>query len=517
MKQERAVLYTRVSTDEQAKHGHSLPHQLEVLTRYCEIRNIEVVAHFQEDYSAKNFNRPEFIKMEKFVKANRKTINKVLVHKWDRFSRNVEEAFTQIRKFKEIGVEINSVESAVDFTNRDSKALLALHLVLPEIENDKNSDRTTEGSRKARRMGCWTGPPPFGYVNARDENNKSTLVPNEHAVLVKECFEQLATGLYSAEEIRKRYYNKGLKLQKQAFLNLIRNFAYTGKIFIKAWRDQPEEVVNGLHEGIVSEELFKTVQDRLDGRVKFRGIPSTKNERFPLRGYLKCNICESKLTGSRSKSRNGDYHYYYHCQNGCKERFRADIAHATFEEGLKRLQFSPEVRELFLQISKDLYQKNQGNVTNEVNKLLDEIKEKEILIESADDKYLKGELNKERYESAISRYQKIILENRVTIQELKAESTEIIKYLKYSSSLLTDIASHYENSSLEIKQKLIGSIFPEKLIFFENKYRTKRLNSVIGLITISNNAFEVEEPKKASSKAGLSTKAPEAGLEPATL
>jgi DNA invertase Pin-like site-specific DNA recombinase len=48
-----------VSSDEQAK-GYSLDVQFESLTKYCLLNDIEVVKHYREDYSAKDFNRPEF-------------------------------------------------------------------------------------------------------------------------------------------------------------------------------------------------------------------------------------------------------------------------------------------------------------------------------------------------------------------------------------------------------------------------------------------------------------------------
>ena len=50
----RAVIMSRVSSDEQAK-GFSLGVQFEQLTNYCKRKDIEVVAHYKEDHSAKNF------------------------------------------------------------------------------------------------------------------------------------------------------------------------------------------------------------------------------------------------------------------------------------------------------------------------------------------------------------------------------------------------------------------------------------------------------------------------------
>ena len=84
------IIYTRVSTDEQAEKGFSLRHQKQILTTYCEINKLTIAKHFEDDYSAKNFNRPEWRNLMDYATKNKKTIDKVLFTKWDRFSRNAE-------------------------------------------------------------------------------------------------------------------------------------------------------------------------------------------------------------------------------------------------------------------------------------------------------------------------------------------------------------------------------------------------------------------------------------------
>ena len=106
----KAIIYTRVSTDEQAQKGFSLPHQKMILEKYCDLNDIDIVKHYQEDHSAKNFDRPEFIKLMEFIKANRGIIDLVLFTRWDRFSRNQEASLRLIRELRKYGVEVNSME-----------------------------------------------------------------------------------------------------------------------------------------------------------------------------------------------------------------------------------------------------------------------------------------------------------------------------------------------------------------------------------------------------------------------
>lgn len=81
-------MYIRVSTDEQA-NGNSLPYQEERLRKYCEVNNIEVVALYSDDHSAKTFDRPAFKKLLSHIKKNRNDVDLLLFLKWDWFSRAI--------------------------------------------------------------------------------------------------------------------------------------------------------------------------------------------------------------------------------------------------------------------------------------------------------------------------------------------------------------------------------------------------------------------------------------------
>ena len=74
-----AYLYVRVSTDEQKRKGYSLPEQEERLLKYCRYHNIEEVKGiYRDDFSAKNFNRPEWKKLFLEIKSNRKEDKHIL-------------------------------------------------------------------------------------------------------------------------------------------------------------------------------------------------------------------------------------------------------------------------------------------------------------------------------------------------------------------------------------------------------------------------------------------------------
>ena len=148
----KAVIMCRVSSDEQAK-GYSLDIQFENLTKHCLRNEIEIVQHYREDYSAKNFKRPEFKKFMAYARANRGKIDVLLITTWDRFSRNLTDSLIIIRQLENLGIVVNAIEQPIDMTIPENKAMLAMHLAIPEIENER---RQNLESRVWRRWQCNT-------------------------------------------------------------------------------------------------------------------------------------------------------------------------------------------------------------------------------------------------------------------------------------------------------------------------------------------------------------------------
>src|ERR1700761_6566230 len=106
-----AYLYVRVSTEEQKRKGYSLPEQEDRLLRYCEYNNIKVIEIFREDYSAKNFIRPQWNRLLSSVKRSKSKEEKhILFVRWDRFSRSIEYAYEMIgilRRFNTTPIAID--------------------------------------------------------------------------------------------------------------------------------------------------------------------------------------------------------------------------------------------------------------------------------------------------------------------------------------------------------------------------------------------------------------------------
>ena len=279
----RAILYIRVSTDEQADKGFSLASQEEYLRKYCSVNHIEVICIFREDHSAKTFIRPEFKKMQSFCKQNKMDIDLILFVKWDRFSRNTKDSYQVIYEFQRLNIEVRAIEQPLDLTVPESKLMLAIYLASPEVENDRRSLNVFNGMRKAKKEGKYMGIAPLGYRNGRDNKNRPIVAPDNNAPLIRLAFEEMSTGNFTQEEVRMRLNSRGVVCSKNNFNKIIRNPVYSGRLFIPAFKDEPEGYVKATHEAIVDEILYFKVLDIINKKKPINTTKKTCREEFPLR------------------------------------------------------------------------------------------------------------------------------------------------------------------------------------------------------------------------------------------
>ena len=89
------------------------------------MKKIEVVEHFQDDFSAKTFARPQFKKMLEFLERNKHLVDLILFVRWDRFSRNASESYQMINRLKNLGIEIHAIEQPIDLSIPENKVMLS--------------------------------------------------------------------------------------------------------------------------------------------------------------------------------------------------------------------------------------------------------------------------------------------------------------------------------------------------------------------------------------------------------
>ena len=480
----KVIIYTRVSTDEQ-NNGYSPSDQKDKLYKYCEHNNIEIVGFYHDDESGKSFDRPEWIKIVSFIKKNRGYVDNILFLKWDRFSRNVAEAYITIRDLKKLGIEPQAIEQPLDFEIPESKIMLAVYLAAPEVDNDRRALNIFHGIRRGKKEGRWLGACLRGYINTRDANNRPIIAPEggKQEELVKRAFSEFESGLYNIEELRKKLFKEGLKCNRNSFWMLLKNKGYIGKVLVPAFKEEPAHWVEGIHEALINEVTFYTVQDIIEGRKKKMPNKQTIRDEYPLRGYLTCSQCGRTLTASSSKGKMGTLFYYYHCNKGCKERYKSSLVNEKFEIVLSKIKSNPQSLKLFSEILKTGFKNRNSTVRVELEKMQKDIGKQKQRLKNAKDMVLDGDITS-------TDYKEMKYEIEETLEKLASEETKLVSAIENNGHLVDEgldviqkVETYYHSKDTVAKQRIVSSIYPEKLIFDKSGYRTPKTLNVLSLLS----------------------------------
>ena len=509
-----AVIMARVSSEEQAL-GYSLGVQEESLTRYCEKNNIQIVQKYREDHSAKDFNRPEFKTFLNYARKNKGKIDYFLITSWDRFSRNITDAFLMIRTLKNLGITVQAIEQQTDMSIPENKAMLALFLAIPEIDNERRSIKIKGGMQAALKAGRWCRKAPRGYKNSRDEENKPVIIPGKDAEIIKGIFEGIKNGK-TQRELRMCLRKEGYEISKTNISALLRNPVYIGKIRVPAGVDQSEQIVEGLHIGIINEATYYRVQNILNGNVSKRNQPKFKTLRSELllRGNLNCSKCGDKLTGSPSRGKLGTRYFYYHCNHCGKERFRADMVNEKVKSIISELQFNREAKEVYREMVKMLLMGTDTDRRRKVIALQKDLEKQIQRLNKIQDLYIDGSLSNEDYSIMRQRYsgEKINIEEQ--LKGIKEVKSNLNSSLEKGVGVLANLDKMYERADLQDKKQILGSIFPENLSFDGKKCRTPRINEVLRLILLIDNEKQNKKSGQISVFIDLSAQVTLPGFEP---
>lgn len=517
-----AYLYVRVSTDEQKRKGYSLPEQEDRLLRYCEQNNIEVRGIYREDYSAKNFYRPQWTKLLTVIKNwKKKDQEHILFIKWDRFSRNIEYAYQMIGILRGINVQAMAIDQPIDFKIPESTVMLAVYLAVPESENTRRALNVTTGMRRARLNGRWMSTAPVGYQNLAYADGRKYIAPKSpEAEVMKWVFGELVKGTFNAEQLRKEANKKGLKCERNNFWKLIRNPVYCGTIVVPPYEEQLMEFVKGLHEPIITESLFYEVQDVLSGRKRETGINGTKivsDDKLPLRGFLECPDCGRMLTCSASKGRHGGHFHYYHCSKGCKCRFKAGTVNEYFEEYLLEYQLTREAGVLFKAVVLDVYSTEQKSGADGRKELAEQIEEQERMLSNARKRFMMEEIDAEDFKAIKAECSEAlrVLEAKLADMPNKAGSLKTVEgLLDIVIDRFTNIQLEYKKAPISEKRKIAGSIYPKNLCFDGKEHRTPYINASLNLLLHINRQLRAKKKGEKYTMCDFSPLVAHRGIEP---
>ena len=520
MEQVKCYLYTRVSTAIQVD-GYSLDAQKKKLTDYAAYQNWVVVGEYSDEgHSGKNITgRPEFLRMLKDIENSKDGVSFVLVFKLSRFGRNAADVLSSLQTMQDYGVNLICVEDGIDSSKESGKLMISVLSAVAEIERENILIQTMEGRRQKAREGKWNGGfAPYGYNLVNGE----LQISEDEANVIREIYDKYVNTNMGINAICKHLTNQGF-VKKQRQNNTLPNFStafvkgvldnpvYCGKIAygrrktekIPGKRNEfhivkqdDYEIYDGIHEAIISEDLWKAAQVKRD----ITGFKQLKTHDLEhehiLSSIIKCPICGAGMYGNvnRKKKSNGEYYkeyYYYACKhrtmvtghpcnynkqwsedkidNAVVDTIKTIIANPRFENAIKS-KINSSIDILSYENELDNLRKQLAQTNGAKSKLAQQMDMLDCMDPKYDRKYGDMQCRLDRFYDSIEDVERQIsdVEYKIaTIKEDKIKSDKIYQ-------LLLNFGQIYDKMT-DIEKKKFMSSFIKSIEIYENELANGRI------------------------------------------
>ena len=518
---QNCVIYTRVSSKEQADTNQSLEWQKKYCEEYANKNKLNVQGYFGGTYeSAKSDERKEFTRMLKYVKSYKQKVSYILVYSLDRFSRTGDSAIYISSELKKTGVNVVAVTQPIDTNTHSGSLQQNIQFIFSKYDNDLRRQKSIDGMREKLLRGEWMGSVPTGYELDRSGASKEQkIIINAKGQHIKQAFEWRAIG-HSYDVIIARLKLLGVNLQKQALTDLFKNPFYCGLISHNFLGGQ---LVKGKHEALISETLFLKV-NQLQKTAGFK--VNKANDNLPLKVFVKDAGTGEPFTGYVVKKKG--LYYYKISKVGVKINRSVTIMHDKFKELLSSYTISNEfIEPLIVQLRytwDNLTESNTGDKKalsaklNELDKNLYEMEKNHALGKVRMDIF-------ERFSGELYASKKAINDELEKLSQKLSNPTDLINYTVHTASKLPSV---WVSGDYYQKQNFQNMLFPQGLAYDTKieHYRTPVVNSVFGCVSDLSKLLEENKngdssflqdkspvvPRRRLELPRLSTYAPQAHL-----
>lgn len=480
----KAVLFSRVSTREQAEEGYSLQAQERLIKEYADRSNFDVVKRFSVPESASGKQeRKLFNELLEYLQ-NHTEIKVVICEKVDRITRNFKDAVKlddwlnadetrQIHFVKQNLIIHKNAKS-------NEKFMWDIYLAMARQYSNNLSEETKKGLFEKADQGWFPGNHKRGYKSVGDIGHKTWFIDdsNLEAKYITKAFEHYDTGNYTLRTLTKELFTQGWisstgkPISTSELHKLLVDSFYCGEFI---WHGKKYQ---GKHNPLVSKDLFYSVQDRLQRKIK---AGKYRKHSFVLGGGLMvCEGCNRTVTWETQKGHN--YGHARHAES-CPNKFyiREEKVQEQIIEILNNFKITNQrLLDWVRKALKESHRSESDYHSNTMNELEERRLQVEKRLDTLYDERLDGKITKDFYDRKQVQYQ---AELEAVIDAITKHAKANIDYFKLGINIF-----ELSQQGGEIYQR--KAITEEKREFLNFVFLNLKLKNEKVIPTLQN-GFEV--------------------------
>ena len=500
------IIYARVSSKRQETDGSGLKSQE---TRCInDLRSIGVpwAQTFRDSFTGGGdfMKRPAMHEMLDYIDACPHKKFVVVFDDLKRFARDVEFHFKLRTALRARDVVPRCLNYNFDESPEGhfSETIMAAQA---ELERHQNRRQVIQKQKARLDAGYWAFGSKRGYTMTKDRVHGMISIPNGDAGIIKEALEGFAFGQFPRRIdvarflVGKNFWKSGRAESHLEFINiLLTDSFYAGFIEHPSWGVAKRL---GHHQGIISQETFEIIQDRLNKNLSGKRLRHDISSDFPLRGLMVCSSCGGHLTASWMQGRHARYAYYICQQNKSCIYYRKSIKRGDVDVRFKKILRESALDASTAKAAIAVFSRVQESEVQSAQQLEASISKKK--------RVLRDQIEKITTLSTAAKSERLrdIYENQLESLSLQAEEIDNettgdlhmgINYqtaLRKATILLRKPVIAYHNANLLEQHRLFFALFLNKLPFgHEETHQTAQKLYVTRLMRdfVTANSLNVE-------------------------
>ncbi len=509
----KCVIYTRVSSKDQADKNGSLQTQMKHCMQFAQNKHLEVVQFFGGTYeSAKSDDdRKEYQRMLKYVNQH-KTVTSIVVYSLDRFSRTGSQASSTIEKLRQRGVEVKAVQQDFDTTDPSGQMMQGIMMQFARMDNEMRKQKCVAGMQEKLRQGYWVHVPPKGYTNLNKHvtADQHRLIINEEGKLIRKAYEMRHKG-YSFRQITEKLQPLGFTTQERHVGQLLENPFYAGFITDKLI---PGEIVKGKHPALISEAVFLKVNRTDEPEVEKRS--TTNHAELPLKSFAKEEDSRIPFTGYIAKK--GDIPYYKTRYRGKATNINAKKLNDAFRVLIDQFNIGEtHIETLNAKVEAKLKERITEHIANE-KALTKDVNELKKNLESVEEKYVQDEIDLDVYGKYKDKFKVELRAKEALLSQVPIKSSNLEKAVKNGVEICRNPLTAWDKSDYIGKRNLQKLLFPAGILVSKEKrsVRTECVNEVILEIAHQSGVLAHKKTGETEFEIDYSRVVVPPGIEPGT-
>ncbi|MEY3819894.1 MAG: hypothetical protein RL337_75 [Bacteroidota bacterium] len=476
-----AVVYTRVSSQEQAENNGSLEVQLKYCNNYAKTNSIQIKEYFGGSYeSAKTDGRKEFLRMIEYVKKH-KNISYIIVFNYDRFSRTGAAASHISEELSRQGVTVKSVTQDIDTSTAIGRLQENFFHLLNNFDNRLKSDRTIINTKEVMLKGYWPYQTPLGYLNLKPKHRACfhEYVITESGKHLRKGYQMLTERKYFYYEIVDYLIQRGVEISTKNFRNVFSNPFYAGYVTGSLVGGK---LIEGKHPKLIDLKTFLAAQDVLNNNP-FVGVAKVfRHDEVPLKIFVKDEVSGKPFTGYTARG-----NWYYKTKDAAiPVNVSSKLLNGLFVNLLSKYEYNPTLKKKFEAILTSELKSRLSGKASDKTLLKKKIAEKQGLLEKAELKYISDQITEDIYNKHAEQLRSEIGVLSKGIDSATLSSSNIEKVVKNCLAISQNLSQAWISADYEKKQHLQKMVFPEGIMYNKQNgvVRTSKVNLIFNEIPL---------------------------------